>query len=202
MKEKARALLTCTIIAMGICGFVYAQWNDVIIVRNTMRFGDLNMGFVEPLKCWDNEATKEVGKYDCYYADPKVDTDTGKEANATLVIAINNAYPSYEVHCNYTLENIGTLPLHINETVIFDPTGVLTWNATLNALVDAVGKPIVTIAITPPLVSNVLEPEDNSTTPWLDNKAEFEMTIHITQNAEECHVYTFQVKIMYEVVQV
>jgi len=65
-------------------------------------------------------------------------------------------------------------------------------------LVDIDDNPIVYITATPPLVCNILQPEDDLATPWPDNKAEFEMAIHIADNAKECHTYTFQVKIMYE----
>ena len=214
MKEKVLTLLTFIFIAMSISGFTYAQWNDIIVVSNTMRFGDLNMGFTkqELPTCVEyhiDPATrqlvegeylgKDVGECECYYKDLKEDFDTGKEAYATLVIVITNAYPSYEVHCNFTLENIGTLRLHINETVISDPNGFLTWDPAQSALLDADGDPITIMTITPDLVCNYLERDDNPATPWFDNKAEFEMAIHITDNAEECHVYTFQVKITYEV---
>jgi hypothetical protein len=214
MKEKTLTILTLIFIAMSISGFTYAQWNDTITISNTMTFGmwgDLNMGFVQPLTCTEyhtDPATgelvegeylgKDVGKCECQYDDEVTDTDTGKKANKTLIITINNAYPDYEVHCNFTLENIGKLSLHINETVISDPNGVLTWDSAQGALVDANSNPIINITITPELVCNELQPEDDPATPWPDNKAEFEMTIHITQNAQECHTYTFQVKIMYE----
>lgn len=205
MKEKIVVLLILVFIAMSISGFTYAQRNDTIVVSNMMTFGQwggLNMGFVEPLTCTEfhtDPATgelvggeylgKDVGKCECHYTDLKPpDINTGKQGYATLVITITNAYPDYEVHCNFTLENIGTLPLYINETVISDPNGVLTWDSFLGALVDADGKPIINITMAPELVGNQRMPD----------KAEFEMAIHITENAEECHIYTFQVKIMYE----
>lgn len=214
MKEKSLAILICIITALSILGFGYAQWNDTITISNTMTFGqwgDLNMGFVQPLTCTEYHIDptteklvngeylgKDVGRFECRYDDEVTDTDTGKSANKTLIITLHNAYPSYEVHCNFTVENIGRLPLHINETVISDPNGILTWDPDQNALVDADGNPIINITITPELICNKLEPEDNPATPWPDNKAEFEMAIHITQNAEECPTYTFQVEIMYE----
>ena len=214
MKEKALTLLTCIFISLSILGFVYAQWNDIIIVSTTMRFGDLNMGFTkqEPPTCTEYHIDpvtgqlvhgeyldKDVGKTECYYTVPKEDGETGKEAYAMLVITITNAYPSYEVHCNFTLENIGLLPLHINETIISDRSGVLSWDPVQGALVDATGKQVLRIVITPEVVCNRLEPEDDLATPWLDNKAEFEMAIHVTENAEESKQYTFQVEISYEV---
>ncbi|MDH5733186.1 MAG: hypothetical protein OEY88_05310 [Candidatus Bathyarchaeota archaeon] len=204
MKEKILTLLTLIFIAMSITGFTYAQWNDTIVVKNTMSFGywALNMAFVEPLTCTEyhtnpitNELKegeylgKEVGSCDCEYDDWVIDPDTNMGGYKTLTITINNAYPSYEVHCNYTLQNIGLLTLHINETVISDPNTILTWDPAQDALVNADGNPVIEITTTPTLVCNTLDPEQ---------KAKFEMSIHITDYAQECHTYTFQVQIMYE----
>jgi len=71
MKEKTLTILTLIFIAMSITGFTYAQWNDVIVVSNRMRFGDLTLRFVHPLDSWDNDdATKDVGKRICEYTNP------------------------------------------------------------------------------------------------------------------------------------
>ena len=213
MKEKALTLLTCIIIAMSISGFAYSQWNDTIVVSCTMEFGDRNMGFVEPLTCTEyhtDPATgelvlgeylgKDVGKPECYYNDHVTDTETLKEGYKTLIITINNAYPSYEVHCNFTLENLGTLKLHINGTEISDPNGVLTWDTNQKALVDDGGKPILNITITPDLVCKYLWAKDDPLTPVTEPvKLQAEIAVHITQNAQECQTYSFQVKITYEV---
>ena len=201
MKEKTLALLTIIFIAMSITGFTYAQWNDVIVIRNTMTFGywgELNLGFVDPLTCSDNENTKDVATINCHYDEQVQDTDTLKWCYKKLIINIGNAYPGYEGYCTFTLENVGTLPLHINETVISDPNNILTWDPAQGALVDANNNPIIKITTTPTLVCTTLQPEDNPDTPQLENKAEFEMAIHITDYARECHIYNFQVEIMYE----
>ncbi|UCE28731.1 MAG: hypothetical protein JSV85_05495 [Candidatus Bathyarchaeota archaeon] len=214
MKEKTLALLSVIFMAMSITGFTYAQWNDTIVISNTMSFGywgDLNMVFVYPLTCTEYHKDpstaelvegeylgKDVGSSNCQYDYEITDTDTGKRGNKTLIITISNAYPSYEVHCNYTLENIGILPLHINETVISDPDGTLTWDPVQSALVDSGGNPIINITTTPSLVCNTLQPEDDPNTHQHENQAEFEMTIHATDNAQESHTYIFQVELIYE----
>lgn len=206
MKEKNLAFLTCIFVVMSISGFTYAQWNDTVVVSSTMTLGQwndtLNMGFVYPLNCTEYHTDpytgklmpgeylgKDVGKYECKYKDLVTDLGTGISANKTLNITITNAYPGYEVHCNFTVQNIGQLPLHINETVISDPTGTLTWNSTLSALVDPDERPVIHITITPDLVCNNLSSEEKM---W------FVLIIDITQNAEECHTYNLQVIIMYE----
>jgi len=194
MKEKTLAIIICILIVLSILGFGYAQWNDTITVAGTLQFGywnsiSINMGFVDPLKYSDNEATKDVGQANCYYTNHKIDPETSMEAYNTTIITISNGYPGYEVKCNLTLKNIGTQTLHINKTVISDPTGTLTWNSTLNALVNVEGKPILNINIKPNIVCNNLESGDT---------LEAEIDIQITQNSEECHTYYFQIEIAYE----
>ncbi len=197
MKEKSLAILICIVIALSILGFTYAQWNDTITISATMQFGQwsnsLNMGFVQPLTCSDNENTKNVGECDCHYADRKIDSETGMDAYNTTIIIINNGYPGYEVYCNFTLKNIGTLTPHINKMVISDPTNALTWDNTLSALVDADGKPILNIGIIPEdLVCNELSSGET---------LEAEINVSITQNAKQCHTYYLQVGIAYEEAQ-
>lgn len=195
MREKSLALLICIVTVLSIIGFTYGQWNDNIKIRSTMQFGQwnddysLNMGFVDPLTCRDNEATKNVGECNCYYTDHKIDSKTGMDAYNKTIITIKKGYPSYQVYGNFTLKNIGNLPLHINKTVISDPTNALKWNATLSALVDAQGKPILNISITPDLVCNELSSSET---------LKAEINIHVTQHAEQCHIYYLQVAITYE----
>lgn len=196
MKEKALALLTCIFVSLSILGFVYAQWNDVIVVRNRMTFGTLTIRFTTPLKYWDNDdATKDVGKLDCYYTDPDP-----VEGYKTLIILIDNAYPSYEAHCNFTLKNIGSLTSHIVAISILDPTGELNWIWTVpntegflwedfneNGAYDP-NEEIMNFTITN-LIDVELDPSES---------IEAKIVVHITDNAQECHTYTFEVEINYE----
>lgn len=211
--QKYTALMLIPIILLSMAGFAYAQWNDIIVVSATMSFGTENMGFVQPLECkeYQDPTTgqliqgeylgKDVGNCECEYQESKTDIETGKTAYKKLTILLNNGYPDYIVHCNFTLENIGTLPVHITGLVISDSTGVLKWDPTLNALVDAEGKPIFSIVITPALVCQKLWPWDDPTTPEIEPvQLQAEIHIHIAQNAKECNTYSFQVTITYEVV--
>ncbi len=196
MKEKALALLTCIFMSLSILGFVYAQWNDVIVVRNRMTFGTLTIRFTTPLKYWDNDdATKDVGKLDCYYTDPDP-----VEGYKTLIILIDNAYPSYEAHCNFTLKNIGSLTSRIVAISILDPTGELNWIWTVpntegflwedfneNGAYDP-NEEIMNFTITN-LIDVELDPSES---------IEAKIVVHITDNAQECQTYSFEVEINYE----
>jgi hypothetical protein len=197
MKEKTLTLLTIIFIAMSITGFTYAQWNDVIVVSNRMRFGDLTLRFVHPLDSWDNDdATKDVGKLNCYYTNP--DPVEGYE---TLAVAITNAYPDYEAYCNFTLKNIGTLPDHIDKVLITPAIGLEVSENYTDVNNNPIGwslddaathKPVLYVYVydstDSSLVCNTLDGGDE-----LQGKA----TVQVTDNAKECHTYGFEVEIIY-----
>ena len=199
MKEKILTLLTLIFIAMSISGFTYAQWNDIIVVNTTMTFGALNMGFVDPLTRSDNEDAKDVGTIDCHYEEYVQDTDTGKWSYRKLVTEIANAYPGYEGYCTFTLENVGTLELNITDIVVSDPTNTLKWvedptNPAKGVLVDkTTDKVILNLELTPNPVGKQLEAQ-----PYTPTTLEVTLCLHVNQDAEECHTYSFQVEIIYE----
>ena len=121
----------------------------------------------------------------------QVDT---QNAYKTLIANLSKAYPGYIVKCLFNLTNIGFVDGLINETVISDPSNSLVWDETKEALVDSNGDPIIYIDFVPGLVGTIL-----TTTPP-NNRKEFEMTIEITQNAKECFLYMFEVKISVEAI--
>lgn len=209
MKEKTLTLLTIIFIALSITGFTYAQWNDTLVVKNIMTFGTSvpEIGFVYPRTCTEYHTDpvtselkegeylgKEVGDCQCDYADP-VTTD----AYDKLIIAISNAYPDYEVHCNFNLKNIGTYTVKIVSVTVTDPNGKLNWQqdfldpehyegidirglVVINLYIyeEPTGEPLKGIELAP----DVTEP--------------CELIIKIKQDAEEYTTYAFHVEIMSE----
>jgi len=220
MKEKALAIIFCIFIALSMTGFIYAQWNDVITITNTMTFGTENMGFVGQPECIEYHEDpltgqlvlgeyqgKEVGNCECEYQELKTDLETGEQGYDKLVIILNNAYPDYISHCTFTLKKLGTLPVHITGVIVTgkDETEskVLSWvpdpTDPDKGELQEDGKPILNIDITPNLPCNKLG--DNLLTPEIEPSAlEAEIAVQVTQNAKEGHVYTFTVIINYEVV--
>jgi hypothetical protein len=211
MKEKILAILPLILVAMSITGYTYAQWNDTVVVSNTMTFGQFapEIGFVHPLECMEyhTDATgqliegeyegKEVGDFQCDYDDPIIATD----AYDRLAIGINNAYPGYEVHCNFTLTNIATYTVQIVSVNITDPNSKLAWQEDpLNPVhyegIDIRGLVVVNLYLYEesagePLKGITLNPDD--TKPCV-------LIIEIEQDAEESTTYNFQIEIMSEMV--
>ena len=208
MKEKVLTLLVIIFIALSITGLTYSQWNDTITICNTMTFGQLasEIGFVDPLTCMEyhRDATgqlqkgeyegKDVGKCQCNYEDP-VTPDAYKE----LVINIKNAYPDYEAHCDFTLQNIGTYTVQIVSVTVTDPNGELTWKQDFLDLTHYEGVDVRELVVVnlyiyeestgEPLKGITLDPGETKLC---------QLRIMIKQDAEECSTYAFQVEIMSE----
>lgn len=198
MKEKALTLLTLAFIALSISGFTYAQWNDVIVISNTMTFGSWTIRFVDPLECSDSEVAKDVGQFDCNYAD---EDPSAVGCFNKLVIVVSNAYPSYVVDCSFTLKNIDSLTSEtIQDVNISDDSGELEWLWTTehtegflwkdfdgDDTYDA-GEEIIYVTITE-LVNVELGPNETMAA---------HIVVHIADNAEECQEYGFEVEIIYD----
>jgi hypothetical protein len=198
MKEKTLTLLTLVFIALSISGFTYAQWNDVIIISNTMTFGSWTIRFVGPLDCSENENAKDVGQFDCYYTD---EDPSAVGSFNKLVIIMSNAYPSYLVDCGFTLKNIDSLASEtILDVNISDGSGELEWIWTTehtegflwkdfdgNGIYD-VGEEIIYVTITE-LVNVKLDPDETIAA---------QIVVHTADNAEECQKYGFEIEIVYD----
>jgi len=201
MDKKLIVLPILVTIALSITGFGVAHWTDMIYINGTINMANMTLAFTtqEPPFIYEvpEPKGKDVGWTEGYYDKLFQDTHTGKWGYKEFIIIIHNAYPSYEVHCVFVVENVGILPIHIYGYEITDPSGTLTWDLLKGALVDANGNEIINVRIVD-LISRQIEPEDNPLTPEVDNKAKAEIDLHIKQDALECHTYYFKVGILYE----
>jgi len=211
MKKRMLALPAVIVIAVSLFSVAYAHWSDTVYIEGTAEMGSLTLAFDpdELLGCIDNEpllpVPKDVGWCEVYY-DPDSyvdDPHTGKYGYKKLVFVIHNAYPQYEVHFpTVVLHNIGTIPIHIVDLLIWDPTGELTWEWVIkppsspahgffykdfngNGAYDA-EEEIMNIDIVN-FVCHQLDP---------CNSTKGEVDIHFKQPAEECHTYKFALEIV------
>jgi hypothetical protein len=183
-QQHARARIT----TIAITGLTYFHWRNATTNHNTIRF-------TEPLHYSDNEATIDVGTFNCQYQNP--DPEGGWQ---TLSIQLSNAYPGYSVHCNFTLKNIGNETDTIETITISDPTGNLKWKWTNQYTEGSLwkdlngndeydpGEDVINITITnlPGL----------KLTPKQTMPAQIDVTI--AQNAQQNQAYSFQINITYE----
>ena len=190
-------------ITLSMTGIAVAHWADEVYVEGTIKTGSLTLAFdrYEPPICIEiceeypggplvpgELCGENVGETTCHCQGVITDPHTGEWGYENIIVNIENAYPSYRVHCVFVIHNIGQIPADICEFIVTDPTGVLTWNPSLSALVDYGGVPVIHIWSTN-LVGGQIDPCNKE-------KAEFEL--HIAQGAEECHTYCFKIEIVYD----
>ncbi|TES83239.1 MAG: hypothetical protein E3J91_03225 [Hadesarchaea archaeon] len=199
-EKKMIALPALIMIMLSMTGVAVAHWSDSIQIEGTVHMASMTLAFdnYEPPICTEFHEVdgglvpgelcgKNVGKTTCYYEGVITDPHTGKWGYENMIIMIDNAYPSYRVHCTTIVHNIGQIPVDICGFVVTDPTGVLTWDDNEGALVDKNGKPIINITHVD-LVGDQIDPCQRE-------KSEFDF--HIKQDAQECHTYYFKIEIVY-----
>jgi hypothetical protein len=205
------------ILAISIVGMAYAHWSDYITIEGTAEMGSLTLAFdylVDPLciEYYFNETTgkfeegeylgKDVGDCDAYYDDYIMDVHSGKEGYKKMYLKVNNAYPQYIVHTTFIVHNIGTIPIHLIEFNLWDPSGELKfwWE------VPPPGSPAKGLFYDdlndndfPDLGEERINVEIvNFVCVQLDycESTKGEIDIDFKQAAEECHDYTFMAELV------
>jgi hypothetical protein len=94
------------VLCLTTIGIGYSHWSKTLYIDGVVYTGtfdaELSVGDI-----WDNETDKNVGEvfYDIMGPD-------------TVLIGIDNAYPSYEGWFELDVHCLGTVPLHINNVVV------------------------------------------------------------------------------------
>ncbi len=198
MKMKKIGLICLALVlALGAVGFGYAHWSDQLYVEGTVKGGQLMVGFTEvlinethenpnpPPDYLDGEYLgKDVGDVTCVFEGYR-EGHTGKHGYEGVVVTITDAYPCYQVHITFVVDNLGSIPVIFEGVTITDPSGRLTYDPDLEALVDDAGDEIINFTFVN-LIGFQLEPCENT-------KAEVDL--HIKQEANECDTYEFRVDI-------
>lgn len=197
--KKIGLICLALVLALAGLGFGYAHWSDQLYVEGTVKGGELMVGFTEVLV---NETHvdpepphdiiqgeylgKEVGSVTYEFEGYREGhTDPVKHGYEGVLVTISDAYPCYQVHITFVVDNLGTIPVIFEGVTISDPTGVLTYDPDLAALVDDAGTEIINFTFVN-LIGMQLDYCENT-------KAEVD--VHIKQEAEECHTYSFMVEI-------
>lgn len=150
--KKLFATLILTMIALTTIGYSYAYSNGGININSNC---DIEFTTVTTT---DNEIEKDVAN---------VHAQITPDGN-NIQIHISNAYPCYQAHIHYTIQNTGNKPTHFTNLTITNPNPealeITTTNHTCTWL-----QPSETV--------------DGTT------------TVHILQTAKQNWQYTFQIKI-------
>lgn len=103
--KKFGVLFVAMLVALGLVGATYAYWEDSLSISGSVSTGNLDVQFSNGSPS-DNEGTYDVGDVSCEITGAK-----------TAKITVTNAYPGYVATCTFTIENTGTIPAKISETV-------------------------------------------------------------------------------------
>lgn len=196
--KKIGIIALTLVLALGSLGVGYAHWSDQLYVEGTVKGGQLMVGFSEalinethenpnpPPEMLDGEYLgKEVGETTCEFVGYRECVHTGKYGYEGILVTITDAYPCYQSHITFVVDNLGTIPVIFEGVTIIDPTGELTYDPTLEALVDADGTEIINFDFVN-LIGWQLDYCE-------DTKAEID--VHIKQDAKEHYTYKFRVEI-------
>jgi hypothetical protein len=117
------------IVALGSLGVVYGLWSESLFVSGTVATGQVDVAFSP---CTTNDTgidpgyDKDVADCLCELTGPDKDStcDTGPDK---MTISIIDGYPSYTCEVKYDIENVGTVPVMLQEILFAaDPTLTVT----------------------------------------------------------------------------
>ncbi|MCD6489074.1 MAG: hypothetical protein J7K21_07630 [Desulfurococcales archaeon] len=160
---------------VALFGAAAAMWSETLKINVTVHTGEVDVEW-SSWSCSDTGADPQAQEFnnedgkdvaDCLV---KVEETDDEEDVIKLNVTITNAYPGYSVVITGIVDNIGTIPVKLYDHNI---TGVDE-----SALDVDLGIPRDT----------QIEPGENST---------YTLTITVLQDAEENHVYSFEVILVF-----
>ena len=113
--KKIGLLCLSLVLALGLMGGGLAYWTDVLYISGTVATGELDLAFTNA-ETDDNEDEVSLG-FDVGWNEVSLsDTDDDGDLDQA-VITVHNAYHSFKCITWFTVENVGTIPVHITVTV-------------------------------------------------------------------------------------
>ena len=138
--KKTGLIALAIVLALGVMGAALAQWNETLTIDGTVNTGELDVQFsaqksnddgdqLDPSVCgtwtgttdpnnttnWTWTGTRyayDVGSTTCELTQVG-STDPNDGGMNTMTITVDNAYPCYYGNVAFTIDNIGTIPVHI-----------------------------------------------------------------------------------------
>jgi len=146
------------VMALGTLGIGYAMWDKTLHTVGSVNTGEVDAIFTTATCTEDPEADgKDVGSCSVVGA-----------GTQTLTITITNGYPCYGCTVDFTIDNVGTVPVKVQS-------------------LDLSGVPAeITVTWTTVTVGDQIEP---------GGSAPGDIHIHVEQEAGELASYTFSAKI-------
>lgn len=203
--KRIGLLCLAIVLALGTLGIGYAMWSDEVTIEGTVDTGTLRIGIIKAEA--SSNQTKDVATWELSFEGAieewcsDVPLSAEPFAYEKLVVTLNNTYPCFWVDIEFYVGSVGTIPIHITDLEMTDPTDELTCVWT-NAP-GGVGNPqgyfyrtgghpeqdrVLTFTIIN-LVCQQLHECDS-------DKAD--LILHVEQPAEQGHEYRFEFKVIGE----
>lgn len=116
--KKAIGMFAALILALGMSGLAYAHWSQTIYIEGSVETGTVCVGWLD-VDYEDYEYLyKDVGEVDAWLEDLK-GWHIEDPIYETLVVELNNVYPSYEAYIYVEIANGGTIPVNLNDCDIY-----------------------------------------------------------------------------------
>jgi hypothetical protein len=131
MKSKVPTLFAALMIALMASGFTYSMWTKTLYINGTVKTGILSASWsVNQTRANDTEwpiPEKDVSNI----------TGTVSPDGLNLTITVQNAYPCINYTIPIDLNNTGTIPFVINNTIVGNSfSGNLTADSTVSIITD------------------------------------------------------------------
>jgi uncharacterized surface protein with fasciclin (FAS1) repeats len=115
MSRKQIALLAgLLLIALAALGIGYGLWSEILVIDGVVASGNVDVAFTDP-EVWDVE-DKDVGE--CYAWAEWAEEEDGD----VLVVEVYNGYPGYECYVEFGVKSWGTIPVHIYQPELNNPS--------------------------------------------------------------------------------
>jgi hypothetical protein len=105
--KRIMAVTAVVLVALLVLGLGFARWFDTLTVHTAVQTGSVDVEFSPPTT-WDSEIPEKD-----FSSIQAVLPPVGSPNAGSLQIRINNAYPSITYTCEFDIDNVGTIPVHI-----------------------------------------------------------------------------------------
>lgn len=104
------SLALILVLVLASAGVAYGMWAETLTISGTVTTGTVNAE-LSIFDVWDVE-TKPIGTCAAALSD----------TNNTLTVTVGTGYPLYECYVKFDVHNVGSIPIHIHQPVLVNPS--------------------------------------------------------------------------------
>ncbi|MBI5945931.1 MAG: hypothetical protein HY864_16340 [Chloroflexi bacterium] len=104
------SLALILVLVLASAGVAYGMWAETLTINGTVATGNVDAE-LSIFQVWDVE-TKPIGTCAAVLS---------PDLNA-LTVTVGNGYPLYECYVKFDVHNVGSIPIHIHQPVLVNPS--------------------------------------------------------------------------------